>query len=187
MKTTLHHPCGTAGVTAGARTLPDARRRLHTPARYPVGASRQSAEVPEQAQYFEELHPAAAPAAVPVRAMGRPRVLHVDADAVAAKILVTLLAPEAQVTAAATLAEARALLATDVFSLVVLDPALPDGDGRALLPLLGGTPLLVHCATQPEFRGFVPAYLPKPWTSARQLWVAVAGLLGIPASLSAGD
>ncbi len=93
----------------------------------------------------------------------------------------------AHVTHAATLAQARKLLESDVFSLVVLDPVLPDGDARTLLPLLTGTPLLVYSANQPEWRGAAPAFLPKPWTSARQLWSAISGLLGVPATLTAGD
>lgn len=184
MKST--HNCSTAGAIAGTRPSANARQRVHTPARYPVGASRQSADVSDPMPYFEEISvPQAVAERTPVP--GRPRVLHVDGDDSAAKVLVTLLAPEALVISAATLADARSLLASEVFSLIVLDPALPDGDGRTLVPLLRGTPLLVYSAVQPEFRGMVPAYLPKPWTSARQLWVSVAGLLGIPSNLSAGD
>lgn len=184
MKST--HNCSTAGAIAGTRSRVGARQRVHTPARYPVGAARQSADASDPMPYFEDL-PAAQALAERAPVPGRPRVLHVDGDDNVAKVLVTLLAPEALVITAASLAEARRLLASEVFSLIVLDPALPDGDGRTLVPLLRGTPLLVYCAVQPEFRGLVPAYLPKPWTSARQLWICVAGLLGIPSNLSAAD
>lgn len=114
-----------------------------------------------------------------------PRVLHIDADAAAVKAIAALVAPEAVATHAATLAQARTLLATHLYSLVVLDPMLPDGDARTLLPLLGTTPLLVYSVNEPAWRSAAsPAYLPKPWTSARQLWVAIAGMLGIPGSLT---
>lgn len=109
---------------------------------------------------------------------GIPRVLHIDADASSALVLSTLLAPEAHVTCVPTLEAARRELVNNVFSLIVIDPSLPDGDAATLLPFLAGTPMLVYAARQPDWR---PAanYLPKPWTSARQLWVTISGLLGI--------
>lgn len=182
--TTPHIRCipGTGFQSAG-------RTRSHTPPRYGVGAARQPAFGPDQPMYFEELGQSS-PAAVRqsgVLTASSPRVLHIDADMTAARVLSTLLAPEASVTHAATLAEARQHLAGAVFSLVVLDPALPDGDARTLLPLLAGTPLLVHAALQPDWRGASPVYLAKPWASARQLWVAISSLLGVSSTLTAGD
>lgn len=118
-------------------------------------------------------------------ALGIPRVLHIDADRSSALVLSTLLIPEAHVTCVPTLEEARRELVNNVFSLVVIDPSLPDGDAATLLPFLAGTPMLVYAARQPDWR---PAanYLPKPWTSARQLWVTISGLLGIDHSTTAG-
>lgn len=115
-----------------------------------------------------------------------PRVLHIDADASSALVLSTLLVPEAHVTCVPTLEAARRELVNNVFSLVVIDPSLPDGDAATLLPFLAGTPMLVYAAIQPDWR---PAanYLPKPWTSARQLWVTISGLLGIAHGMTAGD
>ena len=120
------------------------------------------------------------------RARGIPRVLHIDADASSALVLSTLLIPEAHVTSVPTLEQARRELLNKVFSLVVIDPSLPDGDAATLLPFLAGTPMLVYAAIQPDWR---PAanYLPKPWTSARQLWVTISGLLGIDHGMAAGD
>lgn len=115
-----------------------------------------------------------------------PRVLHVDADPVAAEVLAGLLSPEVHVINAPTLAEARRLLKTDVFSLLVVDPALPDGDVKSLLPMLSGTPVLIYSAHQPEWRGVQAEFLPKPWTTARQLWVAIATRLGISTGFCAG-
>lgn len=183
MKTvTLNSPC-TTGPVRVAQLRP---ARAHTPQRHPVGA-RQLADSPDHSAYFDQLDDPAAATDGPHAANAGPRVLHVDADPATVRVLATLVAPEAQVTHAATLADARRLLTSQVFSLVVLDPALPDGDARSLLPMLAGTPLLVYSATQPEWRGASPAYLSKPWTSARQLWVAIAGMLGLQASLAAGD
>lgn len=116
-----------------------------------------------------------------------PRVLHVDSDTSAALVLATLLVPEAHVTHVTTLAEARRLLQTELFSLVVLDPGLSDGDGGALLPVLASTPLLVYSARQPDWREQPRPYLPKPWTSPRQLWSTISRMLGIAPGLSAGD
>jgi two-component system phosphate regulon response regulator OmpR len=186
MPTTLTTKClpraGAATASGGARA--------HTPQRRAVAASLPAA--PCLAHANDRLNdgaPMDAPAAASgkLASCGRPRVLHVDTDLAAAGVLATLVVPEAHVTHAATLAQARKLLESDVFSLVVLDPVLPDGDARTLLPLLGGTPLLVYSANQPEWRGNAPVFLPKPWTSARQLWSAISSLLGVPATLTAGD
>ncbi|MES2017152.1 MAG: hypothetical protein V4484_11710 [Pseudomonadota bacterium] len=136
--------------------------------------------------YVETPPAPAAHAAFPVTP-GLRRVLHIDTDRAGAVVLAALLAPEAQLTHAATVAAARHLLEANVFALVVLDPAMADGDVRSLLPLLAGTPLLVYSALQPEWRDVQATFLPKPWTSARQLWVTISSLLGVPASLAAGD
>jgi CheY-like chemotaxis protein len=118
---------------------------------------------------------------------GVKRVLLVDADMATATVLATLLVPEAQVVHVATLAEAHGRLKSEIFSAVVLDPCLPDGDAADLLPALCATPLLVYSVRQPDWRGVQAAYLPKPWTSPRQLWVTISGMLGIAGNLSAGD
>jgi CheY-like chemotaxis protein len=161
--------------------------RAHTPARYQTRASDSARLTAAEADpcYQDEVEPDHAPHRR--ERSDRPQVLHVDMDTSTATVLASLLVPEAQVTHVPTLVEARRMLETQVFSLVVLDPALPDGDARTLLPLLSGTPLLVYSTTQPEWRGATPAFLPKPWTSARQLWAAISSLLGIPSVVSAGD
>lgn len=116
-----------------------------------------------------------------------PRVLLVDSDADSAESLSALLMPEAHVIHAATLAEARHLLRRDIFALVIIDPALPDGNAASLLPLIIATPVLVHAAREPSWRESVSAYLPKPWTSQRRLWSTISRLLGVPTDMSAGD
>lgn len=172
---------------AGMRTP----ERAHVPQRRPVTAQRAPAGAPRLTADGGDFNDGPAKSSGArgdqPRDSGFPRVLHVDPDLAAAGMLASLLAPEAQVIHAATLAQARTLLETDVFSLVVLDPMLPDGDARVLLPLLSGTPLLLHAAHEPQWRDTRAQFLPKPWTTSRRLWGAVARLLGIPSMLCAGD
>jgi signal transduction histidine kinase/CheY-like chemotaxis protein len=62
-----------------------------------------------------------------------PKVLHLEADSDLSDVLSATLAGKAVVTAAQTLREARRLLGSEPFSLLILDPSLPDGDGLDLL------------------------------------------------------
>lgn len=113
------------------------------------------------------------------------RVLHVDGDHEAALVLATLLVPETQVTHAGTLEAALRAVRAGRFALVVLDPDLPDGDGAALLELLceaqRATPVLLYSARRPHRYEQAMAFLPKPWTSPRQLWLTMSRLLDAPA------
>ncbi|GAB2866655.1 hypothetical protein GCM10027277_39450 [Pseudoduganella ginsengisoli] len=115
-----------------------------------------------------------------------PRVLHVDGDGDAALVLATLLVPETQVHHAASLAEAVRAINETEFSLVVLDPDLPDGDGVDLLHKLArrtaAPPVLLYSARHPGLRTPAHAFLPKPWTSPRQLWRTVSHMLGLTAA-----
>jgi CheY-like chemotaxis protein len=115
-----------------------------------------------------------------------PHVLHIDNDPASALALAILLMPEARVTHVPTLAAARAILRQQIFSAVVIDPNLPDGDAVELLPALSAIPMLVYSANPPRWRMLAGVYLPKPWTSPRQLWSAISTLLGIPAITCAG-
>lgn len=112
-----------------------------------------------------------------------PRVLHIDGDGDAALVLATLLVPETQVHHAASLAEAVRAINEQDFALVVLDPDLPDGDGVDLLHNLARRPapprVLLYSARHPGLRTPAHAFLPKPWTSPRQLWRTVSHLLGL--------
>lgn len=116
-----------------------------------------------------------------------PRVLLIDPDIDSAEALSALLRPEAHVIHAATLAEAQHLLRRDIFALVVLDPALPDGNAATLLPLIVATPVLVYAQREPSWQQPAVAFLPKPWTSQRRLWSTISRLLGVPTDMSAGD
>jgi CheY-like chemotaxis protein len=112
-----------------------------------------------------------------------PRVLHIDSDHDAALVLAALLVPETQVTHVPTMAAALELLEKEQFALVVMDPDLPDGDGAELLPQLrrqqAEARVLVYSARHPDQHNAGSAFLPKPWTSPRQLWRTVSELLGI--------
>jgi two-component system phosphate regulon response regulator OmpR len=118
-------------------------------------------------------------------ARAAPRVLHVDGDGDTALVLATLLVPETQVTHVHTLAAAKHAIAHERYALVVLDPDLPDGDGAALIAALkqagAATPVLLYSAREPADRAVASAFLPKPWTSPRQLWRTVAQLLDLAA------
>ena len=182
---------------APAHIVAKERRTLfsHTPRRWPVGAAfiGADAEAPRltaplmDAALVLEPRSQAEPGQSAGGARGTPRVLHIDSDEKTAQVLATLLMPEANVTHVATIADARRALGTGLFSLVVLDPGLSDGDGRVLMPELLTTPLLVYSARLPDARDPVRAFLPKPWTSPRQLWSTISSMLGIAPSIAAGD
>jgi len=113
-----------------------------------------------------------------------PRVLHVNGDSYTALVLATLLVPETHVTHVPTLAAAaKAIQGGAQFELLVLDPDLPDGDGAELIEAVrksgAGTRVLVYSARLPERHDQASAFLPKPWTTPRQLWRTVSQLLGI--------
>ena len=119
-----------------------------------------------------------------------PHVLHIDHDRAASLALGCLLKPEARVTNVATLAEARVILRKQLFSLVVLDPDLADGNGAGLTTLLAGSPLLVYAAERPAWRAPVSSlscFLPKTSTTSRQLWTTISMMLGLAQQESAGD
>ncbi len=115
-----------------------------------------------------------------------PRVLLIDCDPDTATALSSLLVPEARVVHAASCAEARRMLESDLFSLIIVDPSLPDGNVSHLLASVANTPLLVYSATEPV-RNDKLAYLPKPFTTPRQLWSTISTMLGIASGLTAGD
>ncbi len=115
-----------------------------------------------------------------------PRVLHVDGDDDAALVLATLLVPETQVRHAGSLAEAIRAINEHEYALVVLDPDLPDGDGADLLQALArrqaAPPVLLYSARPPDLRSPAQTFLPKTWTSPRQLWRTVSHMLDLPSA-----
>ena len=198
MKATAHYKlCVSA---APAQVVAKERRTLfsHTPRRWPIGpafigmdaaaeAPRLTAPLMDAALVLTPRPQAGSAGETAGAARSAPRVLHIDSDEKTAQVLSTLLMPEANVIHVTTIAAARRVLATQLFSLVVLDPGLSDGDGRALLPELLTTPLLVYSARLPDARDPVRAFLPKPWTSPRQLWSTISSMLGIAPCMAAGD
>ena len=115
-----------------------------------------------------------------------PRVLLIDRDLDTATALSSLLVPEARVVHAASCAEARRLLESDLFSLIIVDPAMPDGNAGHLLASVANTPMLVYSATE-IVRNEKLVYLPKPFTTPRQLWSTISAMLGMAGCLTAGD
>ena len=76
------------------------------------------------------------PTAAPCRGAQTPRILHVEDDMDLSQVIEAALAHRAEVVTAPTLQAAEQLLAESTFSLVVLDLALPDGNGLRLLERL---------------------------------------------------
>lgn len=173
---------------AGTHSRCKSRRADAAPRPRPAAAHSQARRSAPVAEHLED-PPVTLPLAPPVSERGPeagPQVLHIDKDERSALALALLLAPEARVTHVPTLAAARQHLRQQVFSLVVLDPDLPDGDSAELLPLLATTPVLVHSDGQPPWPGLTVQFLSKASTSPRKLWTAIAYLLGV-ATPAAGD
>lgn len=113
-----------------------------------------------------------------------PRVLHVEDDHDLVEVVATLLQPSFAVRHAGTLADARDKLASDGYSLILLDLLLPDGHGSELLaslpPRNAATPVVVFSveeASQP-MADSVHAALVKSRTSNEQLLSILRGLIG---------
>ncbi len=105
----------------------------------------------------------------------RVRILHVEDDPDVQRVLQTLVGEQVTVSAASSVAEARRLLRTQSFDLLVLDVGLPDASGLGVLPHLVGlnatTPVLVFSAHEPSgaLAERVNAALVKSRTSNQQL------------------
>jgi hypothetical protein len=186
--TALNTKCLSSLRCAARAGKSSAAGRAHTPLRRRTAPARVEALPAPQGldhpAYLEQVGPVQAKTVIGCL----PRVLHVDTETGTAAVLANLLGSAVHVTHVATLAEARVLLQREIFSLVILDPALPDGDAKALLPLLADTPLLVYSDLQPEWREVMsPPFLSKSWTTARQLWTRMSTMLWNTSALSAGD
>jgi PAS domain S-box-containing protein len=106
----------------------------------------------------------------------RARILHVEDDESLTQLVNELLAEEADVTSAHSLAQARLRIESSQYDLVILDIALGDGSGLDLLPLLqrGGRaapPVILYSATEPsrELSNMVQAALVKSRDSVEHL------------------
>lgn len=110
----------------------------------------------------------------------RPRVLHVEDDEDVPTVISAGLDGDVATTFARSVAEARQRLATMDFDLVILDLALPDGNGLDLLAdLPETTPVIVFSAADAGTRlaGPVRAFLTKTRTSEIDVAKLVKALL----------
>ena len=90
----------------------------------------------------------------PPRCNGKARVLHVEDDGDISHVVAMILGDSSEVTNAATLKQARALLREQCFDLVLLDIGLPDGNGLDLAEELEAReppiPALIFSAREQE-------------------------------------
>lgn len=112
----------------------------------------------------------------------RARILHVEDDESLTRLVSELLSDEAEVIPARSLAQARLLIETGRYDLVILDIALGDGSGLELLPVLRQGPMpppvILYSATEPsrELSNMVQAALVKSRDSVEQLLETVRKL-----------
>lgn len=188
MKTaTLHKQCKSGmGATA---PIAHTRRNdaAHLPKRHAVHTYQagMDADDPRRAQVLADAYRQIDIAPLDAD-MTVPRVLLVDRDPETAAALTNLLVPEARLVHAANCAEARRLLDTQLFSMVIIDPSLPDGDGAAVINAVHHTPILLYSAREPLKHDRLP-YLNKPYTTPRELWSAISRLLGMGGLLVSED
>lgn len=111
-------------------------------------------------------------------------ILHVEDDPDVLKITQLLLDPVAVVSAAKSLAQAKTMVNTNDYDLVILDFALPDGHGASLLPIMNVktkqlTPVIVFSAYElgEQLGEHVRAGLIKSLTSNALLLNTVKNIL----------
>lgn len=75
--------------------------------------------------------------ALSTNTIDKPRILHVEDDEDIRRITHSILKDDAYVSQVSTLEDAKIVLASNKFDLLLLDLELPDGNGTELLPLLG--------------------------------------------------
>jgi len=114
----------------------------------------------------------------------RPRILHVEDEEDVLRVVAAVLGHSAQVSAARSLREARALLEREHYDLILLDLMLPDGSGEDLLPQLntanhGCIPAIIFSADEisSDLAGKVAATLVKSRTSNESLAETIHGLI----------
>lgn len=117
----------------------------------------------------------------------RARILHVEDDESLTELVEELLSDEAEVVRAHSLAEARVLVESQRYDLVILDVALGDGSGLDLLPALHeageeAPPVILYSATEAsrDLSERVQAALVKSRDSVEQLLATVRRLAARP-------
>jgi CheY-like chemotaxis protein len=112
-----------------------------------------------------------------------PRILHVEDDPDLSTVIQAALGTRAEVVPAASLRAAEDLLRTEQFSLLILDPGLPDGNGLELLdrlesPTAGPLPVLILSVTEvtQSVRQRVAAVLVKSRVSESEIASTILSL-----------
>ncbi|MCF2971670.1 PAS domain S-box protein [Synechococcus sp. Nb3U1] len=114
----------------------------------------------------------------------RPQILHVEDDPDILQVVAQILQNTAELAHAHSLEEARQLLQTRQFQLVILDLYLPDGSGLELLPLLRSvstTPVVVFSAQDigsDILEDGIQATLVKARTSNQEFLNTIRALVG---------
>jgi DNA-binding response OmpR family regulator len=130
----------------------------------------------------EQLVRAVANAAQPTR-NAKPRILHVEADADVRHVVSNVLDDIAIITPAQDRAQARAMLESQSFDLVILDSGMPDGSGMDLLPLLSKSDMQIPVVIfsdgreEPELLQEVSSVLVKSKASNEQLLNTITHLI----------
>jgi CheY-like chemotaxis protein len=116
-----------------------------------------------------------------------PRLLYVEDDEDLISVMRATLAGRADIVPARGLREAERLLRAEKFELVILDQALPDGNGFTLVdriaPLVGqSVPIVILSVTDipDDMHGKVAAVLIKSQTSAAQVATTILSYLPLP-------
>jgi PAS domain S-box-containing protein len=116
-----------------------------------------------------------------------PRLLYVEDDEDLISVIRAILAGRADIVPARGLREAERLLRTEKFELVILDQALPDGDGFTLVnripPLVGqSVPIVILSVTDvpQDMHGKVAAVLIKSQASAADVAKTILSYLTLP-------
>ena len=119
--------------------------------------------------------------------MGGPRVLHIEDDDDLCRVVARLMNGNAEVVAAGTVAESVRRLRNESFDLLLLDLALPDGDGARVVRLMQesgiqAVPIVVFSASEApaELTREVAAALVKSRTSDQELRNILLSLLPAP-------
>lgn len=113
----------------------------------------------------------------------RPKILHVEDDPTFSTLLNHFTPANSDISNVPTVQQARQLLQTESFDLVVLDLGLPDGSGWELLPLIAEKhqhlPVLIWSADEltDELKNKVDAALSKNQQAIPQLLSTIARLL----------
>jgi PAS domain S-box-containing protein len=109
-------------------------------------------------------------------------VLHVEDDADLVHVVSRSLTDGLNVTSATTLSAAKAFLSSQDFDVVILDLALPDGDGEDLIPFVGRAQVVLYSAHDPssDVAARVSATLIKTRASPIELAHVIDRLLQSP-------